>query len=67
METLQASSDSRRGDWTLLGGLAFSLFFMHLLVSGRYGYFVDELYYLACSHHLDWGYVDQAPLIAVIT
>jgi hypothetical protein len=38
-----------------------------VLVSGRYGYFVDEQYYLACSHHLDWGYVDQAPLITVVT
>ncbi|MCP6756504.1 hypothetical protein NL533_33255, partial [Klebsiella pneumoniae] len=34
---------------------------------GRYGYFVDELYYIACSKHLAWGYVDQPPLIAVIT
>jgi 4-amino-4-deoxy-L-arabinose transferase-like glycosyltransferase len=24
------------------------------------------LYYLACSRHLDWGYVDQPPLIALI-
>lgn len=56
-----------RGDWAILGGLASLLFFFHMLVSGRYGYFVDELYYLACSHHLDWGYVDQAPLIAVVT
>jgi hypothetical protein len=47
--------------------LAFLLFAAHMLVSGRYGYFVDELYYLACSHHLAWGYVDQPPLIAVIT
>src|SRR5215467_4112376 len=38
-----------------------------LLYAGRhYGYFRDELYYLACSRHLDWGYVDQPPLIAVI-
>jgi hypothetical protein len=37
------------------------------LYSGHgYGYFRDELYYLACSRHLDWGYVDQPPLIAVI-
>jgi hypothetical protein len=27
-----------------------------------YGYFRDELYYLACSDHLDMGYVDQPPL-----
>jgi|HubBroStandDraft_6_1064221.scaffolds.fasta_scaffold11581_3 hypothetical protein len=65
--SLQAAGGSRRGDWALLGGLAFLLFVAHILVSGRYGYFVDELYYLACSQHLDWGYVDQAPLIAVIT
>jgi hypothetical protein len=38
-----------------------------LLYSGHgYGYFRDELYYLACSRHLDWGYVDQPPLIALI-
>ena len=65
--SLQAAGETRRGDWALLGGLAFLLFLAHMLVSGRYGYFVDELYYLACSHHLAWGYVDQAPLIAVIT
>src|SRR5271154_2879181 len=51
--------------WALLGGLGFFLFAAHMAVSGRYGYFVDELYYLACSHHLAWGYVDQPPLIAV--
>ncbi len=42
-------------------------FAVHLYGDRRYGYFVDELYYLACSRHLDWGYVDQPPLIAVIT
>ena len=47
--------------------LSLFLFSLHMLSNGRYGYFVDELYYLACSHHLAWGYVDQAPLIAVIT
>ena len=32
----------------------------------HYGYFRDALYYLACGEHLDWGYVDQPPLIALI-
>jgi hypothetical protein len=32
----------------------------------HYGFFRDELYYMACGEHLAWGYVDQPPLIAVI-
>jgi 4-amino-4-deoxy-L-arabinose transferase-like glycosyltransferase len=39
---------------------------VHLYAGRHYGYFVDELYYLACGDHLDWGYVDQPPLIALI-
>jgi len=39
---------------------------IHLVIAARYGYFRDELYYAACGRHLAWGYVDQAPLIAVI-
>ena len=30
-----------------------------------YGYFRDEFYYLACGHHLAWGYVDQGPIVAL--
>jgi hypothetical protein len=66
-QPIERTPDTRPGVWALLGGLSFVVFAAHMLVSGRYGYFVDELYYLACSHHLAWGYVDQPPLIAVIT
>lgn len=66
-ESPERTRDARPEVWALLGGLSFGLFAAHMLVSGRYGYFVDELYYLACSHHLAWGYVDQPPLIAGIT
>ena len=41
---------------------------LHIFTSVRhYGIFRDELYYLDMARHLDWGYVDAAPLIAVYT
>ena len=30
-----------------------------------YGYFRDEFYYIACGRHLDWGYVDHGPIVAL--
>jgi hypothetical protein len=30
-----------------------------------YGYFRDEMYYIACGRHLAWGYVDHGPVVAV--
>ncbi|MBV8636514.1 MAG: glycosyltransferase family 39 protein [Candidatus Eremiobacteraeota bacterium] len=38
---------------------------VHAATAGRYGYFRDELYFIACAHHLAWGYVDQPPLVAI--
>jgi hypothetical protein len=39
---------------------------VHLLTIARYGYFRDELYYIACARHLAFGYVDQPPLSIVL-
>ena len=33
----------------------------HLLTAAGYGWFRDELYYLASTEHLAWGYVDHPP------
>jgi hypothetical protein len=40
---------------------------LQMFTNGRYGYFRDELYFLAASDHLALGYVDFAPLIAWLT
>jgi len=47
--------------------LAFLKLTIHLLANGGYGYFRDELYYIACSGKLDFGYVDHPPLVALAT
>jgi hypothetical protein len=50
----------------VLFGFSGAVLLLHLLLSGRYGYFRDELYFLDCGRNLAWGYVDMAPLIALI-
>ena len=39
---------------------------LHLVFVQGYGIFRDELYYLACADHLDWGYVDHPPLSILV-
>src|SRR5262249_46927275 len=43
--------------------IAAMYFAAHMVTATHYGYFRDALYYLACSEHPAWGYVDQPPLI----
>jgi len=39
---------------------------LHLACAARYGWFRDELYYVACARRLAFGYVDHPPLVAVV-
>ena len=51
----------RPGDVVPAGIALFGLL-LHLAVINSYGWFRDELYYVACGEHLAWGYVDHPPL-----
>src|SRR5215207_1950879 len=52
---------------TVLVLLALLKLLVHLLTAENYGYFRDELYYMAASERLDLGYVDFPPFIALVT
>ncbi|MEM7350835.1 MAG: glycosyltransferase family 39 protein [Acidobacteriota bacterium] len=60
----RGDSSQRQAD-RLLAGLAVVAFLIPILPNlllGGYGYFIDELYYIACSERLAAGYVDHPPL-----
>jgi hypothetical protein len=57
-----ASKRNYSTESVLIAVFSIAALLVHLLTNGRYGYFRDELYYIACARHLDFGYVDQPPL-----
>ena len=67
----EAERTLRRGGWfgatAILVYLASLKLLVHLLTNGNYGYFRDELYYMAAAEHLALGYVDFPPFVALVT
>ena len=39
---------------------------VHLWASRGYDYFRDEMYFIVCGQRLDWGFIDQPPLIPAV-
>jgi hypothetical protein len=67
-ECASTGNEAKPQNWLLTGPalvlyVALTKLLIQLAVAGRYGYSVDELYFLACAEHLDWGYVDHPPLV----
>lgn len=54
------------GATALLVYLALVKLLLHLLTADNYGYFRDELYYIAAGERLDLGYVDFPPFVALV-
>ena len=46
--------------------IALADFVFHMAISGNYGYFRDELYYIIAGQRLSFGYVDFPPMIAFL-
>ena len=52
--------------WVPISVTATAMCALEFLAASRYGFHSDELYFLACAHHLAWGYVDQPPLVPAV-
>lgn len=67
-KTVNPLPETRKSFWQ--SSVAVALFLalvklgLHFAFNSDYGYFRDELYYIACGEHLALGYPDHAPLIA---
>lgn len=67
LTTLSSTEAQRRSLFrnglAVIWAIALAKLIFHIYFNNRYGYFRDEFDYMSCGDHLQWGYVDQPPLI----
>jgi hypothetical protein len=67
VKTLSFSRKFFQSDTAVLLALVLVKLLAQWLTSGGYGYFRDEFYYMEVSQHLQLGYLEFPPMIALIT
>ncbi|WP_370949854.1 glycosyltransferase family 39 protein [Amycolatopsis sp. cg5] len=65
--SVEAVTGVPRFHWRAALGVSVALTAGLLVVAGRYGYYMDELYFRVAGRNLDWGYIDQPPLVPLLS
>jgi len=61
-ESVRRIDSARLAVWMITAATAI----LHLITAGRYDVFRNELYFIICGRHPDFGYVDQPPLVPLL-